>query len=94
MDDTRDKPERWWLSAAELANLMGVHARTVKRDMVRGKWPFYRITGNKEYRILVLSLVKVCMANENLKFVMERFNERYTFATIKRPEIGPTNPTG
>ena len=89
-----EKPERWWLSAAEVAQLFGVNAKTVKRWMAAKHLPGYRLNRTGEYRVLVVHLIRYCKAN-NYEYVMENFNERYTFnaiANILRNQSG--NPAG
>lgn len=78
-----DKPERWFLSAEELAELAGVHAKTVKRWFVRGTMAGFK-TKKGEWRVLLLSVTRFIKANPEYAYILEKFLEHYRPAPIGR----------
>lgn len=87
------KPERWWLSASQFAELAGVSSKTAKRWIKSGKFKGYQLNGKGEHRILVFNIVATCKAVPDMIYILERFNERYTFVAPKLREAQtPGNP--
>lgn len=89
-----EKPERWWLDASEVAELVGVDAKTIKRWIKSEHLKGYQLPGNGRYRVLVLTLVKHCKAHPDMTYVLERFNARYKFVSPIRSPAATTGTAG
>jgi excisionase family DNA binding protein len=93
-----EKPERWWLDAGEVAELFGVHAKTVKRWIIAGAMKGHKATTRGHYRVLVFNIHKFVKTNPEYDFIWERFRERYQFASVLRQEDrnqgGTSDPDG
>jgi excisionase family DNA binding protein len=94
-----EKPKRWWLSAAEAAELLGVTSKTVKRWMAAKRMPGFRLNRTGEHRVLVVHFIRFCNDSES-SYAVERFNEQYTYEPLAdvlrtqggNPQAG--NPNG
>lgn len=81
-----EKPKRWFLSAAEVADLFGVSAKTVKRWIASKYLGGFKIARTGEHRVLVLQLSRFVREHPEASFVLERFNERYDIESPLRED--------